>query len=238
MNLVETQIINQMAGLLYDFLPGSGNNRYSFPIAAQKVGVADFWVAGSKRPAVMQLLQATLEARRHRFCPLILSIVQHSLPWRTGKSESENGEPLSIKEIDDLNALLLRLQFKIPELHDAGFRAALAGTKAAPQPASAKPDSAQMDALARELLALSDLAPTSRGFAFEKFLSQAFALFGLAPRGSFRLVGEQIDGSFHLEGETYLLEAKWQGQKNRKPRATELRGFCACKVGMDTWAFR
>jgi uncharacterized protein YjbI with pentapeptide repeats len=35
------------------------------------------------------------------------------------------------------------------------------------------------------------------------------------PRGSFRLIGEQIDGSFHLEGETYLLEAKWQGVRAR-----------------------
>jgi hypothetical protein len=30
------------------------------------------------------------------------------------------------------------------------------------------------------------------------------------PRGSFRLTGEQIDGSFHLKNEFYLLEAKWQ----------------------------
>ncbi len=28
-------------------------------------------------------------------------------------------------------------------------------------------------------------------------------------RASFRLVGEQIDGSFELTAETYLLEAKW-----------------------------
>jgi hypothetical protein len=89
-----------------------------------------------------------------------------------------------------------------------------------------------MDALARELLALSDLAPTSRGFAFEKFLSQAFALFRLAPRGSFRLIGEQIDGSFHLEGETYLLEAKWQGQKigNR-----ELQSFAGSVHAKSAW---
>lgn len=33
----------------------------------------------------------------------------------------------------------------------------------------------------------------------------------MAARASFRLVGEQIDGSFELAGDTYLLEAKWQG---------------------------
>ena len=54
------------------------------------------------------------------------------------------------------------------------------------------------------------LAPNPRGFAFERFLDELFTAFKLAPRRSFRLVGEQIDGSFHLASETYLLEAKWQ----------------------------
>jgi hypothetical protein len=33
----------------------------------------------------------------------------------------------------------------------------------------------------------------------------------VSPRGKFRLVGEQIDGSFKLDGQTYLVEAKWPG---------------------------
>ncbi|MEO7863120.1 MAG: hypothetical protein ABIU05_22330, partial [Nitrospirales bacterium] len=48
------------------------------------------------------------------------------------------------------------------------------------------------------------------GYAFEGFLSALFAAYGLAPRGSFRLQGEQIDGSFQIQRDTYLLEAKWQ----------------------------
>ena len=31
----------------------------------------------------------------------------------------------------------------------------------------------------------------------------------LSPRESFRVVGEQIDGSFELDHEVYLVEAKW-----------------------------
>lgn len=34
--------------------------------------------------------------------------------------------------------------------------------------------------------------------------------FGLEAREPFRLKGEQIDGSFVLQGETYLVEVKWQ----------------------------
>jgi hypothetical protein len=72
-------------------------------------------------------------------------------------------------------------------------------------------DLSQSHALRDEHLALSRLAPQPRGFAFEKFLKRLFDANGLAPRDSFRLVGEQIDGSFLLGLETYLLEAKWQG---------------------------
>ena len=51
-----------------------------------------------------------------------------------------------------------------------------------------------LDKLKDALVKLNDLKPTPRGFAFEKFLQELFSLFGLAPRGSFRLVGGQIVG--------------------------------------------
>ena len=50
----------------------------------------------------------------------------------------------------------------------------------------------------------------ARGFKFEHFLSDLFDLFDLAPKGSFRRNGEQIDGAFRLKGDNFLLEAKWQ----------------------------
>ena len=63
--------------------------------------------------------------------------------------------------------------------------------------------------LKAELMRVSGLAPQERGYAFERFLTQLFNAFGLRGREGFRLRGEQIDGSFELEGETYLVEAKW-----------------------------
>jgi len=51
--------------------------------------------------------------------------------------------------------------------------------------------------------------PQERGFAFEKYLQSLFEIFSLEPRGSFRTIGDQIDGSFILRDECYLLEAKW-----------------------------
>lgn len=60
------------------------------------------------------------------------------------------------------------------------------------------------------LISLGKLDPQPRGYAFEAFLKTAFTKFGLEAREPFRLRGEQIDGSFILANETYLLEAKWQ----------------------------
>ncbi|AYR23558.1 restriction endonuclease [Herbaspirillum rubrisubalbicans] len=65
--------------------------------------------------------------------------------------------------------------------------------------------------LKESLLTIAALSPQSRGFAYEKFLKKLFDAFGLEARQAFRLHGEQIDGSFQLGHETYLLEAKWQG---------------------------
>jgi hypothetical protein len=63
--------------------------------------------------------------------------------------------------------------------------------------------------LKHEWTRLQGMPPHERGFAFERFLRDLFYFVGLAPRESFRLYGEQIDGSFAIGAETYLVEAKW-----------------------------
>lgn len=203
----EAQAIEDLADLLYDFLPGSGNNRTAFPIAAAQAGVGDLWAPGSKRPAVVQLLGATLEHRRHLFTTLVMAIVRQAMTYRRGK-----GNPLRRDEIDRLNTLLPNVSFKIPELLDRAFLDSLPA--GAPEAAPAAPNGLSMDrarALAALLLEISKLDPQERGLRFEGFLNELFAAYELAPRNAFRLVGEQIDGSFRLDGHTYLVEAKWHG---------------------------
>jgi hypothetical protein len=73
-------------------------------------------------------------------------------------------------------------------------------------------DIACLSDLKGRLLELANVDPTNRGFLFEKFLGVLFEAYDLSPRGSFRLVGEQIDGSFQLNNDVYLLEAKWQAK--------------------------
>lgn len=68
-------------------------------------------------------------------------------------------------------------------------------------------------ALQSEFRGLVSLEQQERGYAFEKFLKRYFDAYDLRAREAFRLVGEQIDGSFLLDQEIYLLEAKWQSKK-------------------------
>jgi len=51
-----------------------------------------------------------------------------------------------------------------------------------------------------------------RGFQLEKLLNEMFHLFDLDPKASFKIIGEQIDGSFTFDNQDYILEVKWQKQ--------------------------
>jgi hypothetical protein len=56
----------------------------------------------------------------------------------------------------------------------------------------------------------ADKDRNNAGLALEQLLNQLFEAFGLEPRQPFRIVGEQIDGSFVLDGHVYLMESKWE----------------------------
>lgn len=116
LSLAEAQAVENIADLLYEFLPGSGNSKTAFPLAATQAGVGEFWTGGSKRPAIVELLKLTLDRRRNRFTALIIAIVHQSMTWRRGK-----GNPLTRDEIDRLNAALPGVSFKIPDLLDPAF---------------------------------------------------------------------------------------------------------------------
>ena len=62
------------------------------------------------------------------------------------------------------------------------------------------------------LEAPEDADPTwyrKRGYAFEGILKNCLTHEQLDPRSSYKTEGEQIDGSFFLDGSVFLLEAKW-----------------------------
>lgn len=89
-------------------------------------------------------------------------------------------------------------------------------------PVVGQPSPTLVSAILSDLIALPRLEPQPRGYAFEKFLKRLFDAYGLEARDAFKLRGEQIDGSFQLANETYLLEAKWQ---NAPCGVADLHGF-------------
>ena len=56
----------------------------------------------------------------------------------------------------------------------------------------------------------SGMTAQARGRLFEKFLQELFNRQSIKMGDPFRIVGEQIDGTFKFEGENYIVEAKWQ----------------------------
>jgi hypothetical protein len=224
LSLNESRAITEMAKLLYSFLPGSGASSWkghvSFATVAAHAGVGDFWTGGSKESAIARLLESTLERRRDRFEPLILNIVREGLKYR-----QKQGEPIKQAEIVTLNGLIQEIGFKFSSLWDSRFLDSLdgnTGSRAArvveQEQAAANLRAAQLSKNQQELAELRGefyilARATDRqkaGYAFERILTRLFALFRLNPRLSYRVQGEQIDGSFEMDSEIYLVEAKWE----------------------------
>ncbi len=86
-------------------------------------------------------------------------------------------------------------------------------TAAGKTPALIVPTGIDNNYFLKGLETLHNQPPHQRGHSFELWLNELFTAFYLSPKGAFRLKGEQIDGSFLLNNETYLVEAKWHSTK-------------------------
>lgn len=224
LSLKQEQGIIDIAGILYDFLPGSGSSAWeghvTFGTVATKVGVGRFWQKGSKRPAITALLSQTLDREARLFERLVLEIVRAGINYR-----QKEHRPITSEEIEHLNGALLGVGFKFRELWESDFHAMLRmdeGARAKSKMEAALSEeklrvtaqsnrAVKLDELKTRLFKLSGQADRqAAGLALEHLLTELFALEGLSPSEPFRVVGEQLDGSFELDHETYLVEAKWE----------------------------
>jgi hypothetical protein len=232
--LLRGQVLDDLAQHLYDFLPGQphpyADASISFSGVARDLGLGSAWQGGSKRPALRKMLEFVIDRNGNQFTRLLVMIVERSMTYRRSKI------PLCREEIEELNSLVTRLGFKAPELHDPAFLDRLPRkhpVKTGQQEGATTISDEALTALREKLTALNGMAPQKRGYAFESFLNELFDLFSLAPRGSFRLVGEQIDGSFQLGQDVYLVEAKWQ---NEKTGQADLLSFSGKVEGKAHWS--
>lgn len=136
---------------------------------------------------------------------------------RLGKGEEEKVPHARAR----LNAVMTRLGGKpLP----AGFDELTPAQPPPSTPGRKSPSEQVLADLEREFLTLTGMndAAQARGYAFERFLKRWFDAWGLDARASFKLIGEQIDGSFEHRGTVYLIEAKWT---DAKTDAAALRSF-------------
>lgn len=85
--------------------------------------------------------------------------------------------------------------------------------------------SRELEKLKDEFLALASDSDRARaGLALEKVLNRLFHLYELQPREPFRVVGEQIDGSFELDSHIYLIESKWESTPTPEADLLVFRG--------------
>jgi len=232
LSLKQIQTISEVAEFLYTFLPGQAHpfadQSISFAGVAQDIGLGRFWKGGSKRPAITSLLENTFDQSSDKFCSLVLEIIRRGMKYRGSK-----GSPVTKEEILLLNNLIKELGFKIPELWDEGFLSSLPREKTEQDTESTKVTSEQLSELRKGLLSIEKLPPEQKGFEFERFLNTLFHTFGLEPRSSFRLQGEQIDGSIEFENHTYLIEAKFQAAPVGQ---ADLLTFKGKVEGKATWS--
>ena len=162
----------------------------------------------------------------------MLAIIRQSMTWFRGK-----GDPLTRDEILRLNEIVLRLSIKIPELHEQDFLDTLHRPDTRrddpASPCDFQPTDEVANELSQTLIGLYDHPPQRRGYEYERFLTELFDAYGLAPRSPFKLTGEQIDGSFKLHGDTYLVEARWQAGLTGQ---SDLLTFSGKVSGKATWS--
>ena len=107
LSLTESQAVTDLAGFLYDFLPGKphpyADQTISFAGVAHSLGIAECWIGGSKLPAITALLERTLETRRDCFCLLIVGIVRKGIAYRHKRGNAITRE--EIRQLNDLVAL-------------------------------------------------------------------------------------------------------------------------------------
>jgi hypothetical protein len=163
-----------------------------------------------------------------------LEIVGAGIPYC-----KKNGKPIRSAHIKTLNGYLLELGFKFQALWDKEFWSSLDGdstTRARniveTELRSEESKASQVTIRERKREGLRDVFyelckdknRQRAGLALEGVLNDLFEMFQLSARGSFKLVGEQIDGSFLLDEESYLVEAKWEAERLAEDKLLVFRG--------------
>lgn len=174
---------------------------------SQLIGQLDW--TDYKRNIVRQLVDTLAAQAKHSdfLIDLILATADIGDPAHLKRVE---GGASKYEEAKDALLALDKLVEPYRRLRDAADEADRRRTEEKARSEMRQAVSEKLTELQRLFFDIVAKDPQTRGYDLEKLLNQLFALFDIDSRGSFRIVGEQIDGAFTLEGSEFLLEAKWQ----------------------------
>lgn len=136
------------------------------------------------------------------------------------ESESYVGKAiiLLINYMNDSNLVSSEKKEKVIKLYELGKK--LLGKdnnqtiRKKPNPRPQKDLEIDFESLKLALLEIEKISnPQAKGYAFEKYLNRFFNAFGLEPHASYRTEYDQIDGSFVIDGNTILIEAKYRANQ-------------------------
>lgn len=145
-------------------------------------------------------------------------IIQQLVNWRDFSSAANEGQARSL--VQRLRAVVSETDRQTEEERE---KKEVEKKRREEQQAKRAEKSAKLSELCGRFLGLmSSTEPQKRGYALQDLLYELFKVCGLKPGVPFRIVGEQIDGDFVLDGDDFLLEAQWEKDK---PSAEELYGF-------------
>lgn len=251
MSILERQrAIDDLATVCADLLPYSSNPEWRGHISVQTICSEmriEYWQPSSKVPGLRRLFDAQERSNAILFQKLIVRIVQEGLSYRRKKQSLMTPE-----ELDALNDAVLRLGYKIPELWDPVFRKGLHEDLFGISEGRVEKIGKRLDlenhtedTRTSKMLALKDTFEdlhrlTDRqeaGRRLEVILNELFEFSGLYPSEAFRVIGEQIDGAFELDGDTYLLEAKWERTPLAEKELLVFRGKIEGKSSMTRGMF-
>lgn len=100
-------------------------------------------------------------------------------------------------------------------------------------PAVKMPSAADLQKLSTDYSNLFPLEPAQKGAAYKQFLSNLFALYDFSVVSNFQLQGNDIAGSFEMEGQTYILAARYRVEKSTQDDLLVFNGKVEAK---STWA--
>lgn len=223
-DLAKTAYIVQLANELYKWLPGSTppySKSYTFGDIAKEFGLV--WKGGSKLPSIQDLLEQA--EKRALLIKVVEKVIQEGLKYR-----SKGGEQVTVGEIETLNSIMNKLGYRLPSLEDKRFIDSLGVSSSS----KVSVDRIKLSELATKYEQMkSNVDNQSRGYELQDLLVKIFELWKFKPRKPFRIVGEEIDGSFELDNEIYLLEARWR----IKPSGSEsLLTFYGKVLGKSEWS--